>query len=207
MGLCPVAYDGAVARWEANPRERLAYAALDLFAERGYDKTTVADIAERAGLTKSTFFRHFDDKRAVLFGGQEEMIGTLEAAVAAVPDEETPRAYVAALLDGLAAYFPAEHRSRAATRSATIAAHPELRERELLKREELMAAIENALRSRGVDDVTASLAAMVSLLAFGTAFSRWSADRDSRPFSEVLAESLQELVSRMAVFGEPTRCG
>ena len=193
-----------MARWEANPRERLARAALGLFAERGYETTTVADIAERAGLTKSTFFRHFDDKREVLFGGQDDMVTLLTRSVASAPPGETPLGCVAALLETLAGYFPPEHRALAVTRSAVIADNPELRERELLKRAHLVTAIEQALHSRGIDDVTTRLAAAIAMLALDTAYSRWTTHDDRRSFSDVLTEALRELVAQAAALGRPT---
>ena len=193
-----------VARWEANPRERLARAALDLFAERGYETTTVADIAERAGLTKSTFFRHFDDKREVLFGGQDDMVTLFTRAVASAPPGETPLGCVVALLETLAGYFPPEHRALTVTRSAVIADNPELRERELLKRAQLVTAIEQVLHSRDIDDVTTRLAAAIAMLAFDTAYSRWTAHADPRSFSAVVIEALRELVGQAAALGRPT---
>src|ERR1700722_6313688 len=97
-----------MARWQPNTAERLAVAALELFAERGYENTTVIDIAQRAGLTKSTFFRHFQDKREVLFG-TGTMNGLLDEAMAAAPATATPFEAVACALDavGRAAFTPA----------------------------------------------------------------------------------------------------
>jgi AcrR family transcriptional regulator len=197
-------YSVGMARWEANPSERLARAALDLFAERGYDTTTVADIAERAGLTKSTFFRHFDDKREVLFGGQEDMVTLSASSVASAPPGETPLGCVAALLETLAGYFPLERRALAVARSAVIADNPELRERELLKRAQLVTAIEQALRSRDIDDVTTRLAAAIAMLAFDIAYSRWTTLADQRSFSAVVTEALSELVGQAAALARPT---
>jgi len=126
----------------------------------GYDTTTVADIAARAGLTKSTFFRHFDDKREVLFFGQDDMIDVLTESVASTPPGEPPLSCVAALLSALGGYSPPGHRALAVLRSTVIGTFPELRERELLERAQLVTAIEDALRSHGVDDLTARLDAM-----------------------------------------------
>jgi hypothetical protein len=108
-----------------------------------------------------------------------------------------------AVLDELTGYFPAEHRTWSGTRSAVIAAHPELRERELLKREQLAAAVENALRAREIDDVTARLAAMISALALDAAYGRWLERADQREFGDLLADALRELVSRTVAFGGP----
>ena len=147
-----------MARWEPNASERLALAALELFAERGYENTTVIDIAQRAGLTKSTFFRHFPDKREVLFG-DGSLNELVAGAIAAAPAAATPLEAVAAGLDavGRKAFTP-DRREFAARRRAVIAAHPELREREALK---------------GIG-LTASVAADLGALAWKIAFERWS---------------------------------
>lgn len=194
-------YNGDMARWEANSRERLARAALDLFAEHGYDTTTVADIAERAGLTKSTFFRHFDDKREVLFGGQDDMIVVLTKCVASAPPGETPLSCVAALLYALGGYFPPEHRALAVIRSTVIGAYPELRERELLKRAQLVTAIEDALRSHDIDDLTARLAATIGMLAFEIGYDRWAATANEETFSDHVTKALTELVEQATTLG------
>ena len=99
-----------MARWEPDARERLVRAALDLFAEQGYDDTTVVQIAERAGLTKSTFFRHFPDKREVLAAGQDALSQLLSDGIAAAPRSATPLEMVAAALDAAAGAFIPERR-------------------------------------------------------------------------------------------------
>jgi AcrR family transcriptional regulator len=187
-----------VARWDPHARRRLARAALELFAERGYDATTIAGISERAGLTKSTFFRHFDDKREVLFAGQEAMAARLAETASALPEGTSTLACVEALLGALATFFPREDRATVALRAAVIAAHPELRERELLKREGLLAAFEDGLLARGADAVTARLAATVGILALEAAYARWVADDDDRGFGDLASEALGELSSRAA---------
>src|ERR1039458_8546224 len=84
-----ITYAVLMARWEPNARERLVRAALDLFTEQGYDATTVNEIADRAGLTKTTFFRHFPDKREVLFAGQDVHARLLADAITAAGMRET----------------------------------------------------------------------------------------------------------------------
>ncbi|WP_218671072.1 helix-turn-helix domain-containing protein [Microbispora sp. GKU 823] len=74
-----------MARWQPETTQRLVVAAVDLFTEQGYDATTVAQIAERAGVTKSTFFRHFADKREVLVAGQETLSRLLAEGIAERP--------------------------------------------------------------------------------------------------------------------------
>jgi AcrR family transcriptional regulator len=182
-----------MARWQPNPSERLVVAALDLFAERGYENTTVIEIAERAGLTKSTFFRHFPDKREVLFGG-EAMTGLLAGGIAASEAAATPLEAVAHALDevGRNAFVPAR-REFAARRRAVIAANPELQEREALKGLSLTAAMTDALKRRGVPDLTACVAAQLGALALKIAYERWSDATSGGEFSEVARRTLSDL--------------
>ena len=148
-----------MARWEPNAAERFVLAALDLFAQRGYENTTVIEIAERAGLTKSTFFRHFPDKREVLFGA-DTMTELLVKAIAAAPVTATPLEAITDALQGVGseAFIPAR-REITARRRAVIAANPELQEREALKGLGLTASMSDALKRRGVPDLTARVAA------------------------------------------------
>jgi len=194
-----------VARWEAEPKERLARAALDLFADKGYDSTTVADVVERAGLTKSTFFRHFTDKREVLFAGQDDLVSVLTGAVTAVPAGQAPVRYVEALLSALANQFSVEALVLGAKRAAVVSAHPDLRERDLLKRAQLVAALEHALNVRGVADVGARLAATVAVMAFDIALDRWATGAGADAFGDLLTGALQELVDRAGSLEQPLR--
>ena len=182
-----------MARWEPNAAERLAVAALDLFAERGYENTTVIDIAQRAGLTKSTFFRHFQDKREVLFG-DGTLNGLLAEAVAAAPAAAAPLEVVAQVLDafGRRAFTPAR-REFVARRRAVIAANPELQEREALKGLGLTASMTEALRRRCVPDLTACVAADLGALAMTIAYERWSDTTDDDDFGEVARRALDEV--------------
>jgi AcrR family transcriptional regulator len=163
-----------MARWEPNAAQRLADAALDLFAERGYENTTVIDIAQRAGLGKTTFFRHFQDKREVLFGGGT-MDELLVEAIAAAAPAATPLQAVGHALDAAGAQvFTPARRAFIARRQAVIDANPELREREALKNLALVASMTEALKRRGTPELTARVAAELGALASGVAFERWS---------------------------------
>ena len=133
-------YDRFMARWQPDSRGRLEQAALALYGERGFENTTVAEIAERAGLTERTFFRHFADKREVLFGGAVMLQELLVSAAAAAPDSAAPIDAVAAALDAVGALLQ-ERRDFARQRHAVIAANAELRERELIKLATLAAAL------------------------------------------------------------------
>src|SRR5271165_631029 len=130
-------------RWEPNARGRLAQAALELYGECGFEQTTVAAIAERAGLTERTFFRHFADKREVLFGGAAELQSRLVEGVAAAPADAAPIEVVAAALRTIGPMFE-QRRSFARQRQELIAANPDLQERELIKLATLAAAVATA---------------------------------------------------------------
>jgi AcrR family transcriptional regulator len=193
-----------MARWEGDAKGRLARAALDLFAQHGYDATTVADIVERAGLTRSTFFRHFDDKREVLFTGQSELVASLTHAVRSAPPDAKPSTCLTALLIAMAEQFPPEALALAATRASVIDAHPELRERDLLKRAHLGAALEDALSTRVADAITARLLATLAMLAFDTALSRWASDARGEEFSTLLRTAGNQLIDKATALDSST---
>jgi AcrR family transcriptional regulator len=178
-------------RWEPDSRGRLHQAAFALYAERGFENTTVAAIAERAGLTERTFFRHFADKREVLFAGSGALQEALVSAVADAPDALAPIDAAAAGLEAAAAQLP--DREQARQRQAIIAANPELLERELIKFASLSAAVADALRARGVADPAASLTAEVAMAVFKIAFERWIDDANERDLRELIRESRAQL--------------
>jgi len=185
-------YDGRMARWEPDARDRLQQAALDLYGERGFEQTTVAEIAKRAGLTERTFFRYFADKPEVLFSGAaalEEFVVTL---VAEAPDSEAPIAVVASALEATAGFFN-ERRDFSTKRQAVIDANADLRERELIKMATLASAVADQLRRRGVSDPAASLTADAGIAVFKTAFERWISEPAQQDFATLIRESLDEL--------------
>jgi AcrR family transcriptional regulator len=183
-----------MSRWKPDAAGRLMEAAITLFAEQGYQATTVVEIAERAGLTQRTFFRYFSDKREVLFSGSEELGRLWLEAVAAAPPEATPLAVVTAGLDPVAEMFIERH-AFARTRTAIIEANPELKERELIKLQTLAGAIEAALIGRGVSASAAILAAQAGVTVFHVAFASWVQQNDSTALRRLMDESLEELRS------------
>jgi AcrR family transcriptional regulator len=191
MTVTDINYDGRMARWEPDSRGRLARAAFDLYSERGFENTTVAEIAERAGLTERTFFRHFADKREVLFSGSGVLQGALVGAVAGAPESPAPLDAVAAGLAAACAELP--EREVARRRQAIIAANPELQERELIKFASLSAALADALRRRGVGDPAASLTAEIGIAVFKIAFERWIDEGEERELGQLVRESLDQL--------------
>jgi AcrR family transcriptional regulator len=179
-------------RWTPDSRGRLERAALALYGERGFDQTTVAEIAQRAGLTERTFFRHFADKREVLFWGQAALLEVYVSTIAGAPAAAAPIDVVAEALTAAAASLE-ERRDLARQRQAVIAANPELQERELLKLGFLASAMAEALRRRGVAEPAASLTAEAAMAVFKVAFGRWIDDANERTLSQLIRESLDQL--------------
>jgi AcrR family transcriptional regulator len=171
-------------RWEPDAGGRLAKAAFELFQERGYLETTVADIAARAGLTERTFFRYFNDKREVLFSGSKVLEEVMVETVAKAPDTTPPLEVVAAALEAAAARLQAlRDMSAVRLRHALVMQHAELRERELIKMARLAAAITQALHSRGIAEPMASLAAEAGLAIFKVGFERWLNEKKRQDFA------------------------
>ncbi len=179
-------------RWEADSRGRIERAALALYSERGFEQTTVVEIARRAGLTERTFFRHFADKREVLFGGAGTLQEFLVGAVAGAPESMAPLDAVAGALEAAAVLFQ-ERRDYARQRQMVIAAHAGLQERELIKLAALTVALAEALRGRGVSEPAASLAAEAGIVVFRSAFERWLSESNQQDWPHLVRESLDEL--------------
>jgi AcrR family transcriptional regulator len=179
-------------RWEPNARGRLELAAMELYTERGFEQTTVAEIAKRAGLTERTFFRHFADKREVLFWGAAALRELLVTTVASAPDSTAPLEAVLAALEAAGALLQ-ERRDYSRQRQAVIAANPSLQERELIKLASLASAIADALRQRGVTDPAASLTAEAGIAVLKVAFERWVTEITPQDLPRLIRESLDEL--------------
>ena len=193
-----LAYAEMVSRWAPDARERLETAALDLFVENGYEETTVAQIAERAGLNRATFFRHFADKREVLFGGEDVLAGLFGDAIrGASPDATLTECLQAAFAAAGNAMTP-QQRARAARRVLVVAANTEVQERGLLKHARIAGSIGAALRARGADELTARLGAEVGMLAFRIAVERWLGSGDDEPFALHAAAAVTDLQVRAA---------
>jgi AcrR family transcriptional regulator len=179
-------------RWEPDSRGRLELAALALYGERGFENTTVAEIAARAGVTERTFFRHFADKREVLFGGAASLQELLVHAVAGAPESAVPIDAVAAALEAVGALLQ-ERWESARLRHAVIAANAELRERELIKLASLASTLADALRRRGVSGPVATLSAEAGIAVFRVAYERWVDEKNKRDLPRLIRESLDEL--------------
>lgn len=179
-----------MARWEPDARGRLAEAAFSLYAERGFENTTVAEIAERAGLTERTFFRHFADKREVLFAGSANFVGVITDAVAGAPGSLAPIDAVAAGFEAVGKHLLDVEAAR--ERQRIISANADLQERELSKLAALSAAIAGALQGRGLDEAAAGLTAQIGIAIFRVAFERWIDESNDLDYSTVVRRSFQE---------------
>ena len=193
MSVPAIEYRRGMGRWAPDARGRLARAAIELFLERGYDDTTVADIATRADLTERTFFRHYADKREVLFGGQEALVDAFLTAIAAAPAVASPMELVGEALEASGTFF-ADRLEFARVRQAVIDANPALQERELIKLASFADAIATALVGRGVGATAAGLAAEIGMAVFRTAFARWlEAPPGQAPGEQDLVRHIREV--------------
>ena len=177
-------------RWEPDARGRMRSAALELYAERGFEQTTAAEIAERAGVTERTFFRHFADKREVLFAGSEQLRDTMVEEIASAPQATRPLDAVVAAIAEAASSMEHGHARR---RAAVIAANPSLQEREALKMVSLSRAAAEALRARGVPDPAAALAAESGVAVFKAAFEQWVATATATDLGDRMRDALAQL--------------
>ncbi|WP_320775038.1 TetR/AcrR family transcriptional regulator [Streptomyces sp. CRN 30] len=181
-------------RWEPGTPERLQAAALELFATRGYERTTATEIAQAVGLTERTFFRHFSDKREVLFHGQERLAEAFLAGLGAAPPDAPPLQAVAWAVRSAAPFFSEERRPHSRARASVIDSNPALQERELCKIASLATTLADALRARGVADLAATVAAQTGMALFGVAFARWVSEGEERAFADIAAEVFRELL-------------
>lgn len=181
-----------MARWEPDAVGRMQQAAAELFEERGYENTTVAEIAERAGLTKRTFFRYFPDKREVLFWGSEDLQELVASAVLTAPEAAGAMEAAGDGLRTAGALFD-EIGERAWRRHRIVGASPELQERELVKLAALGDAVAASLRQRAVDDTTATLTAHLAVTVFRVAFDRWATGASGRSLIDTIDTTLRDL--------------
>lgn len=179
-------------RWEPDAKSRLERAALELYGDGGFEETTVAEIAKRAGLTERTFFRYFSDKREVLFAGADRLQALLVDEVTEAPESLSPIEAVARALE-VAGSLLQENREFARRRQNAITTNAELQERELIKLASLAAAMAEALRDRGVREPTASLTGEAGIAIFKIAFERWTGESNEVELTELIQDSLREL--------------
>lgn len=180
-------------RWEPDARSRMTLAALELFGDQGFEGTTAADIARAAGVTERTFFRHFADKREVLFDNQQRLNALMVAAVEDAPEHAEPFILVDRAMGAAAQVFDEERRAFARTRAGVIASHPSLLERESLKLATLAGQLAAAFRDRGTTEPAASLLGQSAVAVFHTTFAMWVAEGETRTFPELAHLAASEL--------------
>jgi AcrR family transcriptional regulator len=180
-------------RWQPDSRGRLQEAALALYSERGFDQTTAAQIAERAGLTERTFFRHFADKREVLFGGSAFLKEAIVKGVAEAPPSDGALDAVTCGLDAAAALLGQARKDMALQRHHVIASNPELRERELTKLADYAATVAATLRERGVTELQATFAAEAGATVLRVGLERWAGGDEEKDLSTIMHEAMAEL--------------
>jgi AcrR family transcriptional regulator len=183
-------------RWEPNPRGRLAKAAVELYAEQGFDHTTGAQIAARAGMHERSFFRLFPDKREVFFYALETAQRDAVAVIAEAPEDASPVDAVAAALEARCALVQ-HHPDAAVVRQNLLAANAELRERDLTKHAEFASALAAALRERGTAEPTATLVAHTAMTVFGIAIANWVNDPEHQDLPRLFRDGLSELASEL----------
>ena len=184
-----------MARWEPGAAERLQKAALELFTTQGFEQTTAAEIAQAAGLTQRTFFRHFGDKRDVLFHGQDVFVQAFLAGVDAAPADAPPMELIASALASAASLFTNERRPYSLMRQSVIDNNQALQERERHKLAGVAVEVGDALRSRGITDPAATLAAESGSTVFSIAFALWIRESGQRSLTAVADSVLSELVT------------
>jgi AcrR family transcriptional regulator len=182
-----------MARWAPGARGRLQAAAFELFTEKGYEETTVGDIATRAGVTERTFYRHFADRREVFFDGAGDLQDYLVQAVEAASVDLGPLEAIVEALDQAAGQIFAARFLLARQRQRLIDANPELQERELAKMSRLATALTGALRSRGVEQATASVAAETGVALFRVAFTHWVEEHNTAGLEDLITDAVQQL--------------
>ena len=191
-----------MSRWPDDARERLEAAAFELFAQQGYDATTVTQIAERAGLNRATFFRQFADKREVVFGGEDRVSDVLVGGIRlAEPNASLIERLQSAFINADTMLTP-DQRIKSAQRVAALASSVEVQERGLLKRSRMSAAFARAFSDEGFDVFDSRLGAEIGMLTFSIAMERWlRADTNKSPFSKVALRALNEIASRASRLG------
>jgi AcrR family transcriptional regulator len=186
-----------VARWEPDTRGRLLRAAVELFAERGYEATTAAQIADRANVTRTTLFRHFADKREILFQGQDELVALAADGVAAAPPTSAPFEVLHAGILPLCAVHTEDRRVIRQGLASVIPASPELRERAVHKRSAVTDALHAALSDRLGDDRQAGVLADLGVRAYYDGYAAWILAEEREPLAEVVRAELDAAESAL----------
>jgi AcrR family transcriptional regulator len=181
-------------RWEEGSEERLVRAAWELFDEQGFENTSAVQIAQRARVTTRTFFRYFADKEEILFADAAALEAALLEDLRQAPDLAEPLRAVTGVLAAFdwTGLGPRDVQRR---RDAMIRANPHLRERELIKLQQIGDGFADVLRRRGVDPDTADLAARVGIDVFRTAYRQWLNSADTASLAALTGIALGRLAA------------
>jgi AcrR family transcriptional regulator len=177
-------------RWEPNTRGRLLHAAVELFAERGYDATTAAQIADRANVTRTTLFRHFADKREILFQGQDELVTLAAEGVENAAEGSTPFEVLRAGVLPLCAVHTEDRRPIRRRLVSILASSPELQERAVFKRSAVTDALRAALDARHGDPRQAAVLADLGVRAYYDGYAAWIDSDEREPLADVVGAEL-----------------
>ncbi len=181
-----------MSRWAPDAKDRLQRVAIELYADQGFEKTTVAEIASGAGLTERTFFRYFADKREVLFAGAREFQSLLVDAVNDAASTLTPLRAIASAFESIGPFFE-QRRAGVEMRQSVIDSNSELQERELIKMASLALGLAEALRNRGVEEQEATLVSEVGVVAFRVAFNTWLQPKHRGDLTHAIRETFANL--------------
>ncbi|GAA3583342.1 TetR/AcrR family transcriptional regulator [Kribbella ginsengisoli] len=193
-------YTRPVSRWQPDARERLERAALELFAEQGFAATTVPEITARAGLTTRTFFRHFADKREVLFSGEEEVPGLVTQMMADAPAALDPVTLIVEGLKTIAETRFEGRREELREKRQIVRTDESLRERNLRKLAALRDAIHTGFVARGVAPLPATLLAEISVTLLNVSLNEWLDQTADRPLFDIVLDTLESLQTTVADF-------
>jgi AcrR family transcriptional regulator len=182
-----------MARWEPDAQGRLLRAALDLFAEHGYEATTTAQIAERAGLTKTTLFRLFADKREIVFQGQSRLVALVKQGVEEAPANSSASQLMVSALRVLTGAHADEQRRIGRILDPILASNSDLYERAVAKRFALASALEGALIEHRVDEWQAGVLADLGIRAYYAGYDVWVASENSEPLFNYALDELKHL--------------
>ena len=191
-------------RWEPDAQGRLLRAALELFSERGYEATTTAQIAERAGLTKTTLFRLFADKREIVFQGQGVLVALVKQGVEEAPADASATSLTTNGLRVLSSAHGEEQRRIGRLLDPILATSDELNERAIYKRFAITEALETALIDRRVDSWQAGILADLGVRAYYAGYALWVVSHDSPPLIDYVQAQFQKLQGASARLSEDT---
>jgi AcrR family transcriptional regulator len=169
---------------------------MALFQQRGYENVTIAEISERAGLTRRSFFNHFADKREIFFAGAAAFRDSVANHLAKVDPGLGPLDAAATALTN-AGIDIVDYLEHAVAVREVINSSSELRERDLAKMADITDVLSEGLQARDLDPRRARLVASCAVAVYQDAWQRWS-ENPGAEFAAVMSEALGELRTAVA---------